>query len=261
MTRPSATDDPQAAPGTAVEHITLCTPIGRACGGSPTRYALDHVRALAAGDHVILQATDGHQAVCLIARGRLRSTHLLPPRILPTRRVRTEVTLRRGREGWISTEGRLAEADPDSAAKPYPPVAQTLPAVATRPAYETAAQAQQRTGKGGPPNMHIALGIDIDVLRKLAEGLGSTKLTLLVPIPIRPPRPPGQRADQVCVDRPIAACPLDPDSGVEGIGVIMPIRTERAAAQYEKLRQRILQAEQGLDKAASRNGRKTAAAS
>ena len=236
-----------ASSSAAGEQIRVRTPIGRACGGAPTRYALDHVRALKAKDGVVLQATDGHQAICQIATGSVRNTRLLPPQVLPRRQNRSEVTIRRGREGWVSSEGRLAEADPEAAKRPYPPVAETLPPVAPRPAHETPAQVDQRTRKGGPANVHITLGLDVDLLKKTAEALGSTKLALLVPIPVRQDRQP---LDQVCVDKPLGVCPVEGEEPADGLGVLMPVKVEGIPTRYEKLRRRFVEAEQ----AAANNG-------
>ncbi len=54
------------------------------------------------------------------------------------------------------------------------------------------------------PAMHVALGIDIDLLRIAAESLGTTKLTLFVPVPVKDAN---RKPIETFVNKPVAVCP------------------------------------------------------
>lgn len=180
--------------------------------GSPTR-ALDCIRVLPARqrDKVILQATDGSQAVCLIAPGSATSIQLVPAGVLPKAKPDLPTDIARTTEGWRSSHGREA---PPCERTAFPPIGSVLPDLEGKP--------------------HVTLTLDTALLHKLAASLGTSQLHLMIPAPQR-----GRSA----VDKAVAVCPASADAA-EGIGVLMPLHDpERPANRYHALRQDVLAAE------------------
>ena len=107
---------------------------------------------------------------------------------------------------WQSSEGRIAQARVDEPGA-FPPIADVLPQVHKRPYYETARQAEVRQKSNGQvESVHVVVGIDTALLNKVAEALGNPKLTLMVPVPIRPQGKPPQ---EMFVNKPVAVCPTN----------------------------------------------------
>ena len=245
------------------EGFTVRGRIGRATGEAG-RYSCDRVRALPGPkrNQVVLEATDGHQATCVLAPGSMSSSKLVPPQVLPTRRTQQDVHVRLVDNQWQSSDGKHADEPAEEGR--FPPIGDVLPVLGSRPFYETASQAERRraamadqTGKDTPESMHVMTGIDVAELSKIAEGLGTSKLTLYVPVPVRR-RDDRKPPEQTCANRAIAVCPAErPDKGTvvaEGIGVIMPINLERTPADYMTVREAVLKAERRAAKRRERAG-------
>ena len=217
------------------------TRIARA-SGKPGRYASDAVRVLPApdGEHAILQATDGRQAVCLFGPGVMADARLVPQQVLPTRRLNDFARVQLVNGAWQSTEGKLATDSYGEGEGAFPPVGEVLPKVGKTPAHETAAHAaRRRRSADQPASEHVMLGIDLELLKKQAEALGTTKLMLMVPIPIRAQ---GARSAETGVNRPVPVMAAT-EEGVDGVGLVMPLRPGKPFARYEQLRQAIVDAE------------------
>jgi hypothetical protein len=213
--------------------FSIQTRIGRAAGDDG-RYSCGAVRALPAADpeQVVLEATDGKQAVCLVIPGTMSERRLVPTGVLPTRQLNRPATIALLGLQWQSSEGKLAhdQYGPDAS---FPPVADVLPEVHPTPYAETPAEVQDRIERSGLRSTHVVLGIDVDLLRKIAEGLGTSKLTLMIPVPIVPEAKRGE----ACVRQPVLACPCGDDGGQRGIGVIMPINPGNSLPYYSEVRQ------------------------
>jgi hypothetical protein len=238
----------RASPGTAVrrEGFELRTPIAKAVGDGG-RYACDTVRALPGGREkgVVLQASDGRQAVCLLTTGSLSAPQLVPAEVLPTRQLKSDVVIERVNDEWRSSEGRLAAADPEKRPS-FPPIADVLP------------RCDQPPDAADQP---IAVAVDLALLKKVADALGTLKLTLLIQpppeaLPGPAPIPPGRqqvaaapqnqetaRKPRNLVTRPIAICPATDEAAVRGIGVVMPIQPSNAHEYFELVRQAVCRAE------------------
>ena len=192
-----APDDPAppAGPGQRMKRerpdgphsFAVRTRIVRATG-SDDRYPCGAVRALPSPnrDTVVLQATDGKQAVCLLTTGRMAQPCLVPPGVLPTRQSGSDVIVRMVDEYWQSSEGKHAPDTYGPLTDQFPSVAEVLPIVGKRLFHETQRHAEQRRQTAGQgESMHIMLGVDVELLRKIAESLGNSKLTLFVPVQIK----------------------------------------------------------------------------
>ncbi|MBI1335876.1 MAG: hypothetical protein GC164_02820 [Phycisphaera sp.] len=208
--------------------------------GSSGRYASDKVRALPApdGERVILQATDGHQAVCVVEPGHMaKGSVLVPTQVLPTRKPTQPVTVRLERDRWESSEGKLAPAVEEGS---FPPIADVLPDVIPH----TSTGPLNGNGHTGT---HIVLALDAEFFRKQALALGTTKLTLLIPLPDKShPGKTSSEQELPVVERPVCVCPATAEAGVEGVGVVMPLKPERSATYYRKLRQLVVESERLL---------------
>ena len=217
------------------------TRIARAVG-KHDRYSCDAVRALPSvnREEVVLQVTDGKQAACLLAPGQRAESRLVPADVLPTRQLLKPAVVRLVDGHWQSSEGRIAEDTYGTGEGAFPPIGDVLPAVGKRPLYETQAQAQRRQSKGNCESLCVALGIDVDVLRKTAEALGNSKLTLFVPLPVKGPNTP---PSQACVTKPIAVCPANGDGGERGIAVVIPLTPGNGNAYYNKVREVVIASE------------------
>ncbi len=202
--------------------FTVRTRIARSLGKADTiRYQLDALRVLPGPqrDRVIVQATDGHQAVCVIAPGSCDEAVLIPGEVLPTRKTTGDIEVYEAdiggnTSGWRSSNGKLVEgiAEP----KAFPSVCEVLPVLQCR---------------GVKP--HVTLGIDVTVLAKVADSLGTPKLTLMITPPENGPY----------VNRAVAVCPADDVAGVHGIAVVMPVSPKHNADYYTKVRKDVVAAE------------------
>lgn len=206
------------------------TLIKRATGTSE-RYALSAVRALplryrgqrrsskdpAFRHNVVLQASDGHQAVCVLTEGAIEQPTLIPGEVLPTRQAdRDSAVILDGKE-WRAKNGEAAEAiDSDN---PFPPLGSVLP-------------------KTHPDTTAVA--INIDRLRRVAAGLGTDNVTLLVPVA---KKTPGQPKSQPTVRDPIGVCAAGKDD-TDGVAVMLPVECERSHAYYNRVREAVVKAEQ-----------------
>jgi hypothetical protein len=202
------------------------TAIARATGES-RRYALDCVRVLPTRCGVLLQASDGRQAVCVFTQGHVSDSALLPSKLLPVqaRHLPASVEIHRGH--WRARDGSPVPAP----AGGFPPIADVLPAVDAR---------------------FVTVSLDVDQLKKVAAVLGTAKLTLML-----------QPGDRHNVEKPVAVMPAergDPTyrggtsatpgatgtpeaSGVDGLGVVLPLITNVVIEDYARARDAVLQAE------------------
>lgn len=226
------------------------TRIARSTGANG-RYAMHAVRVLPAADTegVVLQATDGRHAVCLLAEGQAPAAHLVPAGVLPTRRLQNDAVVQLVDGQWQSTEGKLAEDEFRRGDEQYPSVGEVLPAVGKRPFYETARKADaRRQTDGQAESAHVVFGLDIELLRKTAEALGAGKLTFMVPVPVKQPDSRGP----TFVNKPILICPSSNDAGTRGIGVVMPLTPENANGYFARVRDAVIAAER---RSSNGNGR------
>jgi len=222
--------------------FAIRTRIAKAAG-EDGNYRLAAIRGLPSTDrgNVLLQATDGRQAVCLLTAGKMAGSRLVPTSVLPGRRLSSDVEVKLVDGQWQSSEGRIAEDIEEPGDGKYPPLAEVLPGVHKRPYYETRSQAEKRRKPDGSiVTPHVVLAIDLAMLTKVADGLGTSKLTLMVPVPVKGPDTP---ASEVFVNKPVCVCPAENHDQAQGIGVVMPLRPERANSFYEKLRQQVVEAE------------------
>ena len=110
--------------------------------GKEGRYACHSVRALPSvhKGEVILQATDGHQATCVITQGHLTSSRLVPASVLPSRQSNQAVAVRLIGGQWESTDGRAVEDKSGDGS--FPSMGDVLPVVGRHPFHETTAQSE-----------------------------------------------------------------------------------------------------------------------
>lgn len=78
--------------------------------GKRGHYGLDHVHALPGpkDQTVVLQASDGHQAVCLVTPGQLDQAAFIPSRLLRNMKTTEDLSVERNRGGWSSSNGQTA---------------------------------------------------------------------------------------------------------------------------------------------------------
>jgi len=193
--------------------------------GTNKRYKLGEIRVLPTRkkDTVVLQATDGQQAVCLITLGTMSRVRLVPADILPSRKNTEPVVVDVLNGQWQSSDGKtISDTYADDTS--YPPFADVLPKFG----YKDKA----------PP---IRLGIDLVLLNKVADALGTSKLTLLLPDTDKTPAPgaPGEGY----VSQPVAVCPATDEGKVRGVGVVMPLKPVNGASFYTKVRRIVVDAE------------------
>ena len=224
-------------PGT--HDFAVKTRIAKAVG-KDGRYACGSVRALPSvhKGEVILQATDGHQATCVITQGQMNSPRLVPTTVLPSRQVAKPVGVRLSDGRWEATDGRVAGDNPPDIS--FPTLSDVLPQLGKHPFYETKAQAEQRKVQDPAPAMAVVLGIDLDLLRKTADLLGTSKLTLFVPVPVKDMN---QKPGEVFVNKPVAVCPASRTSETNGVAVVMPLTPEHGTSYYQKVRETVVAAE------------------
>jgi len=218
------------------------TRIARCCGKATERYPLDAIRVLPTDrpDRVLLQASDGHQAVCTFNPGKAGSAVMIPGEVLPTRRTTKPIVVEKTGDHWKTSDGRIAEDRHGSTPNGYPEVGQALPWIDKRPHAQTQKSADARRQKGTPPPV-VAVGIDVRQLLKVADGLGTAKLTLMITVPTRVP---GESPGESYVDKPIAVVPAVKDAPTQGVGVLMPIQPERGPTEYLRLRELVKRSEQ-----------------
>lgn len=210
-------------PGAGVR-FTIRTRLGRATGVQGQRYPCDAVRVLPAKrDHVVLQATDGKQAVCLIAPGHADTSTLVPGSVLPTRQRSRDVEVHFDRGDWRSSEGK--QAPPIETDQRFPPIAEVLPAM-------------KGNGKRADVPGHITLGIDVSLLNRVADAFGTVNLTLFISS-----KNTAAKMGATYVSRAVAVCPADDEAGTHGVAVVMPLTPKHTADYYMKIRKDVLAAE------------------
>ena len=236
------------------------SPSGMHCFGVRTRiaksvgkdgtYKCGSVRALPSvnKDEVVLQATDGHHATCLLTNGQMTSPRLVPANVLPTKSLQRPIGVRLIDGQWESLEGRIVPDSQDvGGERNYPKIGDVLPIVGKTPFHETKVQAERRMEKDSTPSMHVVLGIDLELLRKAAESLGTMKLTLFIPVPVKDVN---KKPAETFVNKPVAICPATKDTEGQGIAVVMPLTPDNGQAYYTKVREVVAASEQKALKAA-----------
>jgi len=193
--------------------------------GIDKRYRLNAIRVLPSSkkDTVVLQATDGKQAVCLLTLGKMSSPRLVPSAVLPTRKDAKGTMVDLADDQWRSSDGKSVPDD-YAGESCYPQLSDVLPKIST----------QARSSQ-------VRLGIDLDVLSKVAESLGTSKLTLFVPVPRKPT---GESTAELFVSKAVAVCPATDESDVRGIGVVMPLQPSNGVLYYMKARKAVVDAEE-----------------
>ena len=197
--------------------------------GSSGRYALSAVRALplryrgkqsndpAFRHNVILQASDGHQAVCVLTEGAVEQPTLIPGEVLPTRQTdRMSAVVLDGKTWRAKNTQDVPALD---AGSQFPTIGPVLP------------EAHSDT---------VAVAINVDRLRRIAAGLGTGNVTLLVP-PAK--KTPGKPKSPATVRDPIGVCAASKDD-TEGVAVMLPGECQRGQAYYNRVREAVMQAEQ-----------------
>ena len=239
--------------------IEVHTRLGRATGApadKSARYRLDAVRALPAagsapgsppgpgngsgggsGGGVVLQATDGKLAACILVPGELSAPTMIPAAVLPTRQLASPADLTRRGDQWQSSEGRVADAPPKDS--PFPGVGDVLPQVPARSLTVSKAKLA-RSRDGVPP--HVVVAVDLSLLNRVGDALGTGKLTLIVPVPVKADDSSPVESGG-CVDKPVAICPAIKGEGVRGIAVVMPLKPDHGPRHYEQVRRIVLEAE------------------
>ena len=222
---------PTPPPGSAggPNYFGVRTLLARAAG-KDGRYKLSAIRALPSRkpNTVVLQAADGHQAVCLITAGTMSTPRLGPTDVLPSRR-NTEPTLVDVLNGqWQSSDGKTAP-DVFTHDDRYPPIAEVLPKFGPR------------VGKPA-----IQLGIDVTLLTRLADAFGTPKLTLFIPDSdnIHSDKTPARgNGNGGFVKKAVAVCPANDEGKVRGVGVFVPLQPVNGIRFYEQVRRLVAQAE------------------
>ena len=84
--------------------------------GKDGNYKCGSVRALPSvnKDEVVLQATDGHHATCLLTNGQMTTPRLVPASALPTRNLQRPIGVRLLDGQWESLEGRIVPDTQDA---------------------------------------------------------------------------------------------------------------------------------------------------
>jgi hypothetical protein len=222
--------------------MAVRTRLGRATGSpadKTTRYCLDAVRALPTPEGVVLQATDGKLAACILAPGELTVPVMIPAAVLPTRQLASPADITRRGDQWQSSEGRVVDAPKDDS--PFPGVGDVLPQVPPR-SLSVSRSKLAKSREGLPP--HVVVALDLSLLNRVGDALGTGKLTLIVPVPVKPDDPtPGTSSGATSVDKPVAICPAMKGEGVRGIAVVMPLKPDHGPRHYEQVRRIVLDAE------------------
>ena len=197
--------------------------------GSSGRYALSAVQALplryrgkrsnapAFRHNVVLQASDGHQAVCVLTEGTVEQPTLIPGEVLPTRQADRMSGVTLDGETWRAKNSEDAPAL--DAGSQFPPIGPVLPE---------------------PHSDTIAVAINVDRLRRVAAGLGTDNVTLIVP-PTK--KTPGKPKSPPAVRDPIGVCAAG-KKDTEGVAVMLPVECERSQSYYSRVREAVMQAEQ-----------------
>lgn len=194
--------------------------------GTVTRHKLNAIRVLPTKkkDTVILQATDGTQAVCVMTRGMMSSPRLVPSEVLPIRKC-DDVMVALAVDQWRSSDGKSIE-DKYKGETNFPPMVDVLPDFNTQ-----------------SESSHLRLGIDLALLDKVSMSLGTSKLTLFIPIPRKAT---GGATGESYVNKPIAVCPATDEEGVRGIGVVMPLQPRNGKEYFMKVRKLVSDSEARL---------------
>ena len=223
------------------------TLIKRATGTSE-RYALSSVRALplrfrggrrsnsdpAFRHNVVLQASDGHQAVCVLTEGAIEEPTLIPAEVLPTRQADRDNGVDLDDNVWRSRDGQ--EAPSLDAEAEFPAIGSALPEVKAA---------------------SVAVAISVDRLRRIAAGLGTDTVTLMVPAPGRVTTSKrAQPKSQATVTDAIAVCPAGKND-TDGVAVLLPVTCERSHAYYNRVREAIVKAEQTCKRKTRRRSAKS----
>lgn len=219
----------RTAPEGGANYFGVRTLLARAAG-KDGRYKLSAIRALPSRkpNTVVLQGADGHQAVCLITVGTMSSPRLVPTDVLPSRRNAEPTLVDVLNSQWQSSDGKTAP-DVFTHDDRYPPIAEVLPKFGPR------------VGKSP-----IQLGVDVTLLTKLADALGTPKLTLFIPDTDNihsdktPTSGPGNGG---FVKKPIAVCPANDEGKVRGVGVFVPLQPVNGVKFYETVRRLVAEAE------------------
>ena len=128
---------------------------------------------------------------------------------------------------WRSSDGKSA-ADRYQGETSFPPVLDALPNLSTESS-----------------SSRIRLGLDLTLLNKIADSLGTHKLTLFVPVPRKAVRvnPGASPGDEPFINKPIAVCPATDEAQASGIGVVMPLQPQNGSEYFMKIRKRVTEAE------------------
>ncbi len=212
------------------------TRIARATGDDK-RYKLGAVRVLPTRQKntVLLQATDGQQAVCVLTVGDVSSPKLVPSKVLPVRQQQSGAIVELVGDQWRSSDGKC-EPDQYVGEQDYPSILDVLPDI----------RGKSFTVKADPLSKelpHLLLGVDLSLLTKVSQGLGTSKLSLLVPVPVHTTN---GKAGTDYVNKPVLVCPATDEDKIRGIGVLMPLKPTNGSDYYMKTKQAVVDAEKCL---------------
>jgi hypothetical protein len=212
------------------------TRIAKATGEDKQRYKLGAVRVLPTRkrDKVLLQASDGSQALCVLATGQVAAPKLVPGKMMPTKQTSGAIVELAG-DRWTSSDGKT-EPDQYAGESGYPSILEVLPELKGKPF----ALKPDLRSKELP---YLLLGIDMTVLSKVAHGLGTSKLSLMVPVPIHTAN---GKAGSDYVTKPVLVCPATDEDKVRGVGVLMPLKPTNSMDYYMQSRQAVADAEKHL---------------
>lgn len=218
LPRPRKPRKPKLTPSPRGDGFTVTSRLTEATGNHG-HHALDYVQALPGprSNTVVLQASDGHQAVCLVTPGELDQAAFLPRRLLRNMKTTEDLEVRRTPDGWSSSNGQSAKpSDPQR----FPDIAEALPQFSSRRDADD----------------HLSLSVDVSLLVKITEALGTSKLNLLVPKP---------DAGEATVSKAIAVCPATKPEGrsPHGVAVLMPCTADQGVKYYRKVRRDVAAAE------------------
>lgn len=196
-----------------IARIEIKSPIRKATAKKEARYDRSGVLATPApGGHVVIHATDGHQATMTFAKGNIDKPRMIPGEILP--KTANGDTLAFDGE-WRAGSGKIC-IESQVGAESFPPLMDFTPELSAE---------QSRV-----------VSLDVDVLAKAAAAFGTTKLTLFI-------------SDNP--KRPIGVMPAKASDGeaVRGVGVVMPFGSHNDVQAYNAIRDEIKAAQRATAEA------------
>jgi hypothetical protein len=186
-------------------------------------------------DKVLLQASDGSQAVCVLATGQVAVPKLVPGKMMPTKQTAAGAIVELVGDRWTSSDDKTVP-DQYAGESGYPSILEVLPELKGKPFA-------LKPDLGSKELPYLLLGIDLSVLSKVAHGLGTSKLALMVPVPVHTDN---GKAGSDYVTKPVLVCPATDEDKVRGVGVLLPLKPANSMDYYMQSRQAVADAEKHL---------------